>query len=99
MTMKKMLAVLLCMALLMGTMVAAAYAVQPSADQVSVADATDEETDETDDTEELTFWEEIAAWWADFYPKFVDIWDTGFSWVSNILVLGFQWLLVLVGLR
>ena len=38
----------------------------------------------------------LLSWWANVLPTFTRIYNTGFDWLSRILVWGFQFLIFLV---
>ena len=97
MKLKKLLAVLLVAVTMLSVMTLVAYSANVKAAKAPVAD----EVPSTDTTEptELGTWEKIGKWWAEFYPKFQQIWEGGFGFVSRFLVVAFEFLLVIMGLR
>ena len=92
MNLKKILAVILCLAAIAGVM-AVAY-VTAAAQPVAASDP----PAPTQPVDNRTVWEKLADWWDSFYPSFVKLWDGGFKTVSDFLVLAFRVLLKLIGL-
>ena len=83
MNIRKILAVILCVAMLFGIGAIAASAASSGADMENpgglLAGA-------------------LLNWWVDFYPGFVEWYDGAFSFASDFLVFAFQLLLAVVGL-
>ena len=104
MNLKKLLAVILCVAAVLSVMSAVAYAssqanaVALSGDDNDFVTPTTKPPAPTTVPDNRNTAEKIADWWADFYPKFDAIWTVGFKGISDVLVLGFRVLLSVVGL-
>ena len=99
MTLKKLLAVLLVAAAMLGVMATVAISSHARAQAAVVADEVPS-TDGTDPDEpvDMDFWWSLSTWWTDFFPRFQIYWNGGFGIISKLLVWGFQLLLLVTGL-
>lgn len=103
MTLRKLLAVLLCICAMGSVMVVVANATQNTQAQVlaqannDVRPSEDEEDEEPEETTKSVA-EKITEGWEKIKPYFDWIYKIGFQGLSQALVVGFQWLLNLVGL-
>ena len=103
MTLKKVLAVILCAAVVLSVMTAVAYASNNKAEAAPAAGGGEFEIPSTEPTAPPTVdnrsaLEKLGDWWNGFYPTFDKVWTVGFKGLSDVLVLGFRFLLMIVGL-
>jgi TRAP-type C4-dicarboxylate transport system permease small subunit len=94
MTIRKILAMVLCVAAVFSVMGVVAYTTQ------SVSAIAAQENPAAPSQQEITTQstnDKIKGWWNDFYPKFDAFWTSWFKNVSDVLVMAFGWLLKLGG--
>jgi len=102
MKLRKILSVLLCVAAVLSVMAIVAMHAQ-AADAVAPRDPWSTLPPSTTTAGPTTttkgFMQQVGDWWENFYPSFDAIYKVGFNLVSKVLVMGFQFLLSLVGLN
>jgi len=100
MTTRKLLAVLLCMCAVFSVMAIVARSINVPEDVLpqDIIVVTTPATTTAPSTTKSTA-QQITDWWEGFRPYFELIYKFGFQGLSQLLVVGFQWLLSLVGLN